>query len=108
MAYNYVTVTATYQTTPGTAANGRYEWYPSTSVVDSSTGDEMDIAPILAQLDSTGSFSVVLLATDNANLSTFYWAYNKWIEGEEVGGVTYYVRFADGATQALDKLTVAP
>lgn len=108
MAYNYVTVQATYETASGTAATGRYQWYPTASIDDSVNHINFELDPVLGVLDITGAMSVQLLATDNAGLSTFYWTFTLFVEGEEVIPKTFEVRFADGATQHVDGLTEAP
>lgn len=107
MSYNYVTVSWKYETdSDNTAAVGRVEWYPTDSIMDSSNNEELDIAPVNTILDTTGAFSVSLLATDNTNLSAFGWTFVPFVTGQDATPVSYYVPYADGAAQELDSLTV--
>jgi hypothetical protein len=113
VTYQYVTVTYTWtfggeedENTNATPA-GRWEWYPSGPVEDTNLHESIDVPTQLGQLDSSGTMSVSLLATDNADLSDFNWIFNKWIQGEDSEPVAYIVNHADGAEQTLDSLTQA-
>ena len=105
MAYNYVTVTFTWSDDENGVAAGRYEWYTSATIIDTTTHEEIDEPVILGQLDSNGSMSVSLLAMDNPTLSSFNWVFQKWIQGEESIATAYEVYHANGASQTLDSLT---
>lgn len=107
MAYNYVTVTYTYETSLLAAAIGRVEWRPSGPITDSTNHLEFEEPVQLVELDANGAFSVSLLATDNAGLSSFNWVFTPWVQGEEVEATAYLVAHADGASQTLDSLTKA-
>jgi hypothetical protein len=106
MSYNFVTVTGQYAAFGINANVGRVEWYPSDTVQDTSTTE--DVTPVYQtiNLDATGSFSVVLLATDNANLTSFGWTFVPYIPGQDYKPVTYLVPFANGATQKRYNLVV--
>jgi hypothetical protein len=106
MAYNFVTVQGKYQDGSGNAAVGRVEWFPTNPIVD--TALHVTIAPPVTQLslDSTGMFAAVLLATDNANIGVFGWAFIPHIAGVPDDTQYMQVKFASGATQQLDTLPV--
>jgi hypothetical protein len=58
-------------------------------------------------LDATGSFSQILLATDNTNLSVFGWAFRPSIAGVSVEIQLFTVTFLTlGATAWIDELGI--
>lgn len=107
MAYNYVTVNATYESSLGKGAYGRYVWFPSANIVDSVNNVNFEEPVQIGFLDANGSFSVSLLATDNPGLSPFHWVLVLYVGAESVAPTPYLVPFANGATQPLDKLAKA-
>lgn len=68
MAYTTATLTGTYLKTDGTPAEGTIEIIPNSSHLVDAEGDVILAGRVKVTLDGTGSFSVVLPATDDATI----------------------------------------
>ena len=69
MAYSTVTLTGTYQHFDGTAAQGGVAVIPTVPLVLDAAGNKILSGGVSVKLDATGSFSVVLPATDDPALN---------------------------------------
>ena len=69
------TVVGTFLTPRGNPAKGYVVFTPQVIVHNEETDELILPAPVKQNLDSTGSFSVELLDTDNADLSPNNWGY---------------------------------
>ena len=99
-------VTGTYKTPTGAPAKGRVTFRPATQVFDKNDAIVIQ-SPIVATLDSTGSFSIELPTTDNPLLKPSKWAYEVSVRLFGVKPRKFYaeVPYSDG--QPVDFLNTA-
>lgn len=95
------TVTGTYLTAAGQAAKGRVIFTPSTRVVDEEDAVVIE-DPITASLDTSGSFSVELPATDNRLLNPTDWVYSVSVRLYGVKPQKFYAKLPYGDGTAVD------
>jgi hypothetical protein len=103
-APNYVQLTGTL----GTAARGAQATFtPSGWVADSGAALTFPPAPQAVALNGSGSFSVLLLATDNSGLvpSTFTWTVAfTGIAGVQPYQASFPLAYGSGGTQDISSL----
>jgi hypothetical protein len=102
-----ITLTGTFLDTTGTALSGTLTFTPPPELVDPGNAI-MYSAPVTANLDSSGHFSVTLICTDNSILLPVGWFYTVT---ENVRGVRSYPIFVPhslGSTVDLSSLTPIP
>lgn len=97
-----VTVTGTFAPAiPGQVAAGYVDFAPSALLIDSGTGAIVEPGTVSVALDTTGSFSVSLMATDDAHLTPVGWLY---LVQERIVGYPvrrYYLPFPTGGPYIL-------
>lgn len=106
MPLNVVTLTGTYRDGALNPSAGAVVLYPSAILTDATDGERIPQSPIMLQLDTTGSFTVDLIATDNADIQPAGWA---WTIIERTGQQpantwSFFLAFTDGASQNLADL----
>lgn len=70
-----ITVTGTYLKLDGTPANGKVTFTPKTVLINTDADEIVYPVPFTVNLDGTGSFSVVLPATNDPDLTPIGWTY---------------------------------
>lgn len=95
------TVTGTYTNSSGSPAKGRVTFTPTSTIVDD---DSLIISTdtLTAQLNTAGSFSIELPATDNPRLSPRNWAYLVNVRLYGVKPSKYYIKIPYETGQPVD------
>jgi hypothetical protein len=89
----------------GAVPTGKVLFYPNVPLVDAGTGVIVEPGVVTATLDTAGAFSVVLMATNDPDLTPAGWAY--WVR-EMIDGFTervYVVQLPAGGPYRLGDLT---
>ena len=113
MALNLVQLGGTCLNGSNLPCQGSLKFAPSVPLTDTTDEEVIRQVPLTAELTGLGTFSVSLLATDNANLSPAGWC---WIVTECITGLppaqwAFFLEHASGADQdisALEPVVVAP
>ena len=102
-----ITLTGTYLDSTGAALSGTISFTPPPELVDVATAI-MYAAPVTANLDSSGHFSVTLICTDNSTLAPAGWGYTvqEAIKGNR--SYTIYVPHTYGSTVDISSLVPLP
>lgn len=101
-----VTVTATYVNSDGTVPTGTVTFSPNTILQDGTSSQIVVVDPQVVTLNANGSLSIVLMATDDTDLSPSGWAYNI-VENIDGAYRNYFVQFPAAQTP-VDLSTKAP
>jgi hypothetical protein len=109
MSLNQVTLTGTYLDGSGSPLFGTVTFAPSVPLTDAANSEIVLQAPITVAVNSGGQFSVPLYATDNTVLAPSGWT---WQITENIAGLTpsawsFFLAYANGATQDISSLTPA-
>jgi hypothetical protein len=93
------TVTGTYLTASGNPAKGRVTFTPSSRILDQYDAVILDAA-LTATLNTAGTFSISLPATDNPLLYPQQWTYTVKVKlyGQKESEFAVYIPYNDGST----------
>lgn len=111
MTYTLATVKGVYTNPIGMVpCVGQVVWFPSSPIVDTANHVTLAIPNDQVALDVNGQFSVQVLPTDTANVSSFAWAFRPAISG--VPGAIQYLLVPlagmPGGGWFIDQLSSAP
>ncbi len=110
MALNVVTLTGSYQDGEESPLSGWLRFCPSAPLTDSTDSLLTRPSAVTVPLTADGTFSVDLLATDNAHLqpSGWHWTVTEYLSGLPPSAPwPFYLAFADGAVQDISGLQPA-
>lgn len=111
MSLNRVMLTGRYTDGSGSAVSGTLEFTPSAPLTAAAETVVLPQSPVLVTLNGSGSFSVPLYATDNADLSPAGWTWGVTLDiaGLPPSSWNFFLPYTGGATQDISTLTpVAP
>jgi hypothetical protein len=113
VALNLVQVSGTYANGSNLPCQGQLKFAPSAPLIDTTDEEVIRQVPLTAELTGLGTFSIPLLATDNANLAPTGWC---WVVTECIDGLAnaqwaFFLEHSAGASQdisTLETVVVAP
>ena len=101
-----VTIQGTYVDVTGTPVAGTIRFTPTTIVKDEVNNQIIINKPIVATLNASGFFSVVLPVTDDTDVLPIPFAY--FVEEIFTGGRTFYITLPLGTSSPIDIADIAP
>jgi len=104
---NYVDLTGRFVGGDGDPLSGQVTFLPSVPLADIGDSCNIQLVPVSAALNSSGSFSIPLLATDNGSLQPSGWTWQVTADIAGLAPVTwsFFLPYSGGATQDLSALT---
>jgi hypothetical protein len=109
LSLNLVRLTGTFLNGSSQPLNGQLVFAPNVQLTDSTDSQVVADAGVVVSLDSGGSFSVPLYATDNENLTPSGWVWDVTVSvaGLPPASWSFFLPYTGGSAQDISTLTPA-